>query len=284
MTLCWMNGSFLPAEELRISPFDHGFLYGLGFFETFRTYQGSVPFFSEHYKRLCDALNLYRIEMPYTLVELEAIVIELTEKANGEDGYFRLNVSAGAHDIGLQPTNYKDPTVIVFRKALPLRKRGQAKVAKWLETSRNMPEQAVRMKSHHYGNNVLGRFEVQSLAEEEGFFLTSRGLIAEGVTSNIFFVKDDILYTPSIETGILPGITREWVIRIAEHLGFRVEEGLFKPREMREASECFITNSIQELVPIAHIESNRYLGEDGPVYNRFHQAYIEEILSKLKRS
>lgn len=282
--MCWMNGQYMLAEDLKISPFDHGFLYGLGFFETFRTYQGKVLFLGEHYKRLCDALNLYRIEMPYSLADIEQIVLELTRQADGRDGYFRLNVSAGEHDIGLQPTAYAKPNIIIFRKELPVRKRGEAKRARWLNVARNTPEQTVRMKSHHYGNNVLGRFEMESLANEEGIFLTSRGYVSEGITSNVFWVKGDILYTPSVEADILPGITREWVIRIASQLGYRVKQELFKPKEMREASECFVTNSVQELVPISYVETERYLGEAGPVYNRFHQAYIEEILSMLKEN
>jgi len=282
--MCWMNGQFMQAEELKLSPFDHGFLYGLGFFETFRTYQGKVLFLGEHYKRLCDALNLYRIEMPYSLADIEQIVLELTEKADGKDGYYRLNVSAGEHDIGLQPTSYEKPNVIIFQKELPQRERGVAKHARWLNTARNTPEQTVRMKSHHFGNNVLGRFEMASLANEEGIFLTSQGYVSEGITSNVFWVKGDILYTPSVEAGILPGITREWVIRIANRLGYHVKQELFKPKEMREASECFVTNSVQELVPISYIETERYLGEAGPVYNRFHQAYVEEILSMLKEN
>lgn len=277
-----MNGNVIAAEELRISPFDHGFLYGLGFFETFRTYKGKVLFLSEHYRRLCEALNLYRISMPYTLQDIEQAIMTLTHEAGGKDGYFRLNVSAGVHDIGLQPTKYDTPTVILFRKELVERRRGEPKIARWLNVPRNTPEQAIRMKSHHYGNNVLGRFEMPSLANEEGFFVTENGFVSEGITSNIFWVTNDIVYTSSIETGILPGITREWLLRIAGQLGYHIVEGVFKPRELREATECFITNSVQEIVPISMIESDRYLGEDGPVYNRFHQAYMEEILTLTK--
>ncbi|WP_249686102.1 aminotransferase class IV, partial [Bacillus velezensis] len=69
----------------------------------------------------------------------------------------------------------------------------------------NTPEQGLRVKSHHYGNNVLGRFEMLSLPQQEGFFLTEQGYAAEGLTSNVFWVNNDILYTPSLETGILPG-------------------------------------------------------------------------------
>lgn len=272
-----MNGEYVAASDLRISPFDHGFLYGLGFFETFRTYEGKVLFFEAHMERLLAALTQYRIHMPYTAGELIAVIEHLNEQAGGHDGYFRLNVSAGEHGIGLQPTEYTKPNVILFRKELHVIPNGQEKTAQWLETPRNSPEHGVRVKSHHYGNNVLGRFEMPSLATQEGFFLTEAGYVAEGVTSNVFWVKNDILYTPSLETGILPGITREWVIQKANQIGIQVEEGLFTQSDVEQASECFITNSVQELVPISQLGDIQLLGNKGLIYARLHEAYVEEI-------
>ena len=274
---CWMNGLYVEASDLRISPFDHGFLYGLGFFETFRTYGGKVLFWEAHMERLQTALKQYRIHMPYASNEILEVVKRLNEQAGGLDGYFRLNVSAGEHGIGLQPTEYMKPNVILFRKELHVSQYGQEKMAQWLETPRNSPEQGVRVKSHHYGNNVLGRFELPSLATKEGFFLTEEGYVAEGVTSNIFWARNDILYTPSLETGILPGITREWVIQKAKNLGIQVEVGLFTRSDVEQASECFITNSVQALVPIGRLEDRKLLGNKGPLFVRLYEAYVEEI-------
>lgn len=274
---CWMNGLYVEASDLRISPFDHGFLYGLGFFETFRTYGGKVLFWEAHMERLQNALKQYRIHMPYASNEILEVVKQLNEQAGGLDGYFRLNVSAGEHGIGLQPTEYMKPNVILFRKELHVSQYGQEKMAQWLETPRNSPEQGVRVKSHHYGNNVLGRFELPSLATKEGFFLTEEGYVAEGVTSNIFWARNDILYTPSLETGILPGITREWVIQKAKNLGIQVEVGLFTRSDVEQASECFITNSVQALVPIGRLEDRKLLGNKGPLFVRLYEAYVEEI-------
>lgn len=273
---CWMNGVYMEASELRISPFDHGFLYGLGFFETFRTYEGKVLFFNAHMERLHAALKQYRIHMPYTPEEILEVVQHLNEQAGHTDGYFRVNVSAGEHGIGLQPNEYTTPNVIVFRKELLVAPIGQEKTAQWLKTLRNSPEHGVRVKSHHYGNNVLGRFELPSLATQEGIFLTEEGHIGEGVTSNIFWVKNDILFTPSLETGILPGITREWVIQKARQLGIRVEVGLYTQKDIEWASECFVTNSVQGIVPIVQLEDKEFLGNEGPLYDRLIKAYIEE--------
>ncbi|MFF5996820.1 aminodeoxychorismate lyase [Lysinibacillus sp. KU-BSD001] len=279
--LCWMNGHYIDANELCISPFDHGFLYGLGFFETFRTYDGKVPFLEEHMARLNEALHHFHINLPYTMADFQQVIEQLNEAAQG-DGYFRLNVSAGVHDIGLQPTIYSAPTVIVFRKPLMERPRGKEKEAVWLKTPRNTAESGLRFKSHHYGNNVLARFEVPNLADYEGIFQTADGFVAEGITSNIFWVKDDILYTPALETGILGGITRKQVLHFARKLGLIVKEGKYQPVELEQADECFVTNAVQELVPIHKIGESYFTGTKGQVYQQLHEAYIDEILQRIK--
>ncbi|MET1013235.1 MAG: aminodeoxychorismate lyase [Paenisporosarcina sp.] len=273
----WMNGEFIKAEDLRISPFDHGFLYGLGFFETFRTYEGKIFLADMHLERLKQALDEFHLRVELDVELIYEIVQKLNHRADGEDGYFRLNVSAGAHDIGLQPTEYQQPTVILFRKPLPISVRGREKTAVWLETRRNSPESITRHKSHHYANNVRARLELPSLAVHEGFFLTQSGHIAEGITSNIFWVREGALFTPSLDTGILAGITRSWIIESARSLGLEVIEGLFLPEELLQASEVFITNAVQEIVPIKTLESTTFAGNKGSIYNRLHRRYVQQV-------
>ena len=118
-----------------------------------------VLLFDEHMERLHAALTEYRIAMPYTNAEILAVVQALDEKSGNADGYFRLNVSAGVHDIGLAPSSYATPNVILFRKELAPAVRGMEKQAVWLDTPRNLPESAVRHKSHNFLNNVRGRLE-----------------------------------------------------------------------------------------------------------------------------
>jgi len=124
---------------------------------------------------------------------------------------------------------------------------------------------------------VLGRFEMPSRAQQEGFFLTESGYVAEGVTSNIFWIKSDILYTPSLETGILPGIIRAWVIEKASALNLDVQEGFYTKEDLLQSTECFITNSVQELVPISSLENQRFLGNKGPIYSILHSAFVQEV-------
>lgn len=273
---CFMNGEYMPADELRISPFDHGFLYGLGFFETFRTYQGKPLFLELHYARLLQALTTYRITMPYTLSEVADIVAKLVEFEGGQDGYFRLNVSAGEHDIGLRPQFYDKPTVIMFVKPLRLAEPHTEKNLRWLTTIRNSPEQTERYKSHHYGNNVLARFEMPSLATEEGIFVNAAGHIVEGVTSNVFWVKDNKLYTPALKTGALNGITRQLIMSLMPTI-----EGEFTKQELEQADECFITNAVQELVPIKSLENTLFKGATGSVYQKLYTAYQQLLEERL---
>ena len=270
----WKDGKFYRADELVVSAYDHGFLYGLGFFETFRTYNGKVFLWDAHWKRLCRALSDFRITMPYEEHDLLSAIEVLTEVNDKEDGYFRLNISAGVHDVGLQPSHYEKPTVILYRKPLHTAPRGTEKSAIWLDTVRNTPENGIRHKSHHYANNVHARFEVESLASCEGFFLTTEGFIAEGITSNIFWAMNGKVYTPSLETGILAGTTREWIMKSSF---FEIEEGFFTKEVIEQADEIFITNAVQEIIPIKQLGLLHFLGNTGPVYKTLHDAYVRCI-------
>lgn len=274
--LCWMNGEFMQAKDLKISPFDHGFLYGVGFFETFRTYDGNLFLFQAHLDRLKIALSEYRISMPYENEEIIAAIQKLNDSA-GNDGYFRLNVSAGVHDIGLAPSSYTAPTIILFRKELPKTVTGAEKKGIWLDTVRNNPESTVRHKSHNFLNNVRGRLELPSLKEHEGIFLNKDGFVAEGVTSNVFWIKDGELFTPAIETGILPGTTREFVMEIAEADGINVNEGFYTQKDIEAADELFVTNAIQEIVPLISIGEKILQGATGDYYQKLHKLYKEAI-------
>lgn len=269
---CFHNGDYVKEEELRISPLDHGYLYGLGVFETLRTYDGVPIFWREHFARMQDALKTYHIELSYTEQQLRDVIIELNRRNDTEDGYFRVNVSAGNAGVGLSQTTYPSPNVIIFQKPLPSAPRGTEKEAVWLETVRNSPEQEIRFKSHHYANNIVARFEVPSLANIEGFFLNERGFIAEGITSTIFWVKDQIVYTPSLSMGILPGITRACIMQLVD-----VVEGAFHKEALLQADECFVTTSIQELIPIRRLGEKQFAGNQGAVYQQLHARYIEMI-------
>ena len=206
----YVNGQIVTKEDARISPFDHGFMYGLGLFETFRVYDGHPFLLDDHLTRLHDGLNMLNISFFITRDEVMHILSRLLEANGYRDAYVRLNISAGVGDVGLQVDKYTAPTVIMYMKPVPT--FAEEKVCQTLRIRRNTPEGYIRLKSHHYLNNILGKWEIGKDAHVEGIFLTQDGFVAEGIVSNIFWAKDGVVYTPSVQTGILNGVTRMFVI------------------------------------------------------------------------
>ncbi|MBO1582661.1 aminodeoxychorismate lyase [Bacillus sp. XF8] len=271
--LIYVNGAYVEASEAKISPYDHGYLYGLGVFETFRIYNGHPLLLDDHYERLMGALSTLQIEWKMTKDDVLRVLQELLIRNELEHAYIRFNVSAGVDEIGLQTGVYEEPSVIVFIKPLAAPGIVVEKEGVILKQTRNTPEGAFRLKSHHYLNNILGKREIGNVVSKEGIFLTEAGHVAEGIVSNLFFVKGGALYTPSLETGILNGITRAFIIRIAEVLDVHVEEGFFTQKELLSADEVFVTNSIQEIVPLNRIGENDFPGKEGKVTKSLMRVY-----------
>lgn len=255
----YINGRVTNEEEAMVSVYDHGFLYGIGLFETFRTYEGQPFLLEKHRTRLqagCEQLGIaYQAEAG----RWEQIVHSLLEANGLKEAYIRFTVTAGQEALGLPMGSYAEPSVIVYIKPLPPHNEQQDRYGKslqFLQLPRNTPEGPVRLKSLHFMNNILAKRELQQYPwadGAEGLLANGQGRIAEGIVSNVFFAKHGRLYTPSLATGILPGITRAFVISLAEAAGVSVEEGLYDWNTMREADEVFITNSIQEIVPITKL-------------------------------
>ncbi|MDP4164439.1 MAG: aminodeoxychorismate lyase [Bacillota bacterium] len=279
-----LNGKIIKKEEAMISPFDHGFLYGAGVFETFRVYGNHCFLLDDHLERLNKGLEALNIERQFTRCEAEAMVQSLLEANRYKDAYIRFNVSAGIGEIGLRSAPYTQPTIIVFSKPLSRIDGTQEKEATILLLNRNTPEGRERLKSHHYLNNLFAWRELGGLPGNEGVFLTKEGFLAEGIVSNLFWVKGTTLYTPSLQTGILNGITRTFVIELAKKHGLAVEEGLYYPEEAHSADEIFLTNSIQELTAVSRFADRELPGSKGKIVKLLHgdyQTYSSYLYSRM---
>lgn len=269
----YVNGQFVSKEEARISPFDHGFLYGMGVFETFRVYSGHPFLLDDHLDRLNRSLAELSIMHCFKRGEMDTILQDLLKINHLTDAYIRLNVSAGIGDVGLQVEPYNEPNILIFPKQLPPAGELSEKKAVLLKLRRNSPEGNERIKSHHFMNNILAKREIGNAADIEGIFRTEDGYLAEGIVSNIFWIKGNVLYTPSVQTGILNGITRQFVIELAKKHNLCVKEGLYLLKDVLEADEIFVTNSIQEIVPITTFEGHQLPGKQGQVVQQLHHEY-----------
>ncbi|WP_128099778.1 aminotransferase class IV [Paenibacillus sp. DCT19] len=257
MNYAAINGDVIHMAAAVIPVTDHGFLYGLGLFETFRTYRG-VPFLLEqHLERM--AAGCHELGIPFTVTPAEVTdwIQRLLQANELEDAYVRYTISAGEAPLGLPSGDYIQPNHILMAKELPPLSPSlyeQGKMLQCLTTPRNTPEGNVRFKSLHYMNSILAKRELNGYGAPtqgaEGLQLTRSGYVAEGIVSNVFWMMQGVLCTPAIETGILPGITRAVVLQLALQQGIPCKEGLFRWDELLQADEVFLTGSVTELVPV----------------------------------
>lgn len=257
MDVIGWNGKVVPIDQAAVSVMDHGFLYGMTLFETMRTYGGRPFLLERHMERLKSACKVLGIDYRMDTVQAERHIREVM-MANGlKEAYVRYTVSAGENGFGLPIGEYVRPNVVVLVKPLPVWQDElyeQGKPLQLLRTRRSGPEAAVRFKSGQYMNNIVAKRELAQLSGSvlgaEGLMLDQNGHVSEGIVSNVFFVQDGRLYTPDLSTGILPGITRQWVIELAGQADIHVEEGKYEWERLWQADEVFLTTSVQELVPV----------------------------------
>jgi branched-chain amino acid aminotransferase len=280
-----VNGELVPREAATVSVDDRGFRYGDAAFETCRAYGGEVFAWGRHADRLrrsCETLG-----MPGAVPDDLALRVAETLEANElEDAYVRISVSRGVQPGKLTPAEDVEPTVVVYVKALP---RGgvdgegvwdSPAVVQSVKT-RRVPNAALPAdaKTHNYLNGILARLELRRAASEtyqpdEALMRDTTGHVAEGATSNLFFVDDGVLKTPA-EGSLLPGITRAIVVEIADNESFPVEEGRYSPEDVRSADEAFLTNTTWEIRPIETLDGIE-IG-DGPMTALLQRLYDRRV-------
>jgi len=255
--LIGLNGRIVEAASASVSVMDHGLMYGMGLFETFRTYNGKPFLLQRHLDRMEQGAAELGIAWNIDADELHAEIASLLKANQLAEAYIRLTYTAGEDEMGLpMGPLYESPNLIVYIKELPKSPESwyaQGRTLQVLRTPRNTPEGSQRLKSLHYMNGILGRRELSGIPGAqgaEGLMLTREGHIAEGIVSNLFFAKSGKLYTPTIDTGILPGITRAFVLELAVKMGIEAEEGIYTLEDLKQADEIFLTGSVQEIVPV----------------------------------
>jgi len=283
-----VDGTLVPSEEATVSVADRGFRYGDAAFETLRAYGGTVFAWQAHADRLertCETLGFARAIPPRDDLHDR---IQATLAANDlDDAYVRLSVTRGVQDGKLTPDSRVDPTVIVVVKPLP--RGGLAGEPPWegpatlqtVETRRPsagaLPPDA---KTHNYLNGILARLELRRAANEafaadEAILRDASGTVVEGATSNLFFVADGELCTPSADLPLLPGITRDIVLEEAREEGFPIRSGHFAVNDVREADEAFATNATWEVRPVGSVDGIDL--EVGPMTELLRRRYAERV-------
>ena len=278
----FLNDRFVRREEAVVSVFDHGFLYGDGVYETIRSYGPRIFMRDQHVDRLQRSAEAIGLEIPIPRAHWPDLLHEAmrrNEVGNAHtDAYLRITVSRGEGEIGLDPSLCPRPTVVIMTKALPdypaaLSRDGVSlTVAK---TRRNLPEAlSPQIKATNFLNNILAKRESTAAGTFDSLLLNWREELTECTISNLFFYSSRRLHTPALECGILDGITRTIVMTLAREEEIIVEEGHYRMAALREADECFLTNTTMEIMPVTTIDAAPVgNGIPGPLTRRLQAAF-----------
>ncbi|PSP55863.1 4-amino-4-deoxychorismate lyase [Halobacteriales archaeon QS_1_67_19] len=272
-----VDGELVPANEATVSVRDRGFMYGDAAFETLRAYSGRIFEWRAHAERLARTSETMGLDHGLADADLRERVRETLAANDLEDAYVKLSISRGVQPGKLSPDPAADPTVVVYAADLPRSRAFSNDCA-----SVPFPDAAVpaRAKTHNYLNGIRARLELREgdgtdASTDEALMLDANGNLAEGATSNLFFVRDGVLHTPSRDGPILPGITRRVVLELADEAGVPTETGAYEPAALREADEGFLTNSTWEIRPLATVDDARLGG--GEITDRLAAAFDARV-------
>ncbi|BFU92088.1 MAG: putative branched-chain-amino-acid aminotransferase [Nitrospira sp.] len=267
----YLNNKFVTDEEAVVSVFDHGFLYGDGVYETIRSYGPRIFMRNEHLSRLFRSAAEIGLTIPIPVKNwgdiLHEAMIRNDVGTDLQDAYLRITVSRGAGDIGLDPALCSSPTVVVMAKPLVppashFYERGVNVIV--ASTKRNLPHAlSPQIKTTNFLNNIQAKREAIAAGAFDSILLNWEQHLTECTISNLFFVMDGTLRTPTLECGLLDGITRNIVIRLAEELNMHVEEGRYTVDQLYRADECFLTNTSMEIMPVTSVD-RRPVGDGKP--------------------
>jgi len=286
----WMNGELVDWADARVHVAAHGLHYGTGVFEGIRCYEtdrGPAIFrLREHLERLDTSAKLIYMELPYSVDELRAACHE-TVGVNGLTacyvrpiafyGYGELGVHTGANPV--------DVAIITFPWGAYLGEESQsqgisAMISSWRRVGPNTIPHASKATGV-YLNSMLATHEARRSGYDEGILLTEDGLIADGPGETIFVVKNGTIYTPDLSASILPGITRDTIIQIAQDLAHTVVQKPLIRTDLYTADEVFFTGTAVEVTPVRAVDDHE-IGV-GPVTLELQKAYSDTVHGRSER-
>jgi branched-chain amino acid aminotransferase len=280
----YLNGSLIPRSQANISAIDYGFLFGFGLFETMRSYNGWVFRLDRHLSRLTN--SAVALGLSLKAPELKGAIMDAIQANKLGNARIRITVSPGEGGMTPDLGSCKKPTILVMAehyKPYPPKvyRKGFSVVISSIR--RNSQSPLSQLKSTSYLESILVKQEARAAGVDEALRLNEKGFLAEAGMSNIFLVSGGTLKTPGLESGILPGITREAVLELASQMDISSLEQEISPDELFQAEEIFLTNSLIEVMPLTEIDSRPVAsGKPGPVTRRLMAAYKRLVLTEEK--
>jgi branched-chain amino acid aminotransferase group I len=256
----FLNDKIIPDTDGSVSTGDRGFLYGDCIYETLRSYKGKPFKLAEHLERMRHSAKQLRIAFDYTDADIGEWLNELIEKNCAQDAYIRITLSRGTGGGRLQMDENIEPTTLIQVKPFTpydkkLYENGMSLVVSDCRRSTTNPIYC--HKSTNLLTSILLKEEANKKSAHDAIILNTDGYVAECIVSNIFMVSGGSVITPSLDTNILPGITRRTVLGICKDNGISAREEHFVIERLVKADEVFITNSLMEIMPVSRIWNSK---------------------------
>ena len=269
-----INGHIVDEEHARVSVFDHGFLYGEGIYETLRTYNGEPFLFGRHMRRLRTSASMLNLSVPLEDRQIADRVrdtqLAADLRAGSREAYIRILVTRGVGDLSYDPAACPQPTFVVIVKPQinpPMEAYEQGVAVVLASIVRNHPGSVNPIiKSNNLLNNALAMQEAVRHGAFEAVMRNYRGELAECTTANLFIVKGGAVWTPPLASGLLAGITREFLFEVGSELGIPVGEQVLRDEDLFGADEAFLSSTTREVVPVVRVDGRILAdGRPGPV-------------------
>jgi branched-chain amino acid aminotransferase len=286
----WMNGELVDWADAKVHVGVHGLHYGTGVFEGIRCYEtpkGPAVFrLDEHLQRLHNSAKLLYMEIPFRVEELKAACNELIGTNGLPECYLRPIAFYGYGELGVAARGNPVEVVIMswpwgsYLGEENLKLGIRAKISSWQRVSPNIVPHASKATGV-YLNSMLAVTEANNAGYDEAILLTPEGFVADGSGENIFIVRDGVIYTPDLATGILPGITRDTIKQIAQDLGYTVVEKSIIRSDLYLADEVFMCGTAAEVTPLRSIDD--YEIGVGEVTLQIQKAYLDTVRGHSER-
>jgi branched-chain amino acid aminotransferase len=287
----WMNGALVDWADAKIHVGTHGLHYGSGVFEGIRAYEtpkGSAVFrLTDHLQRLQNSAQLLDMELGYSVEELRTASMDLIATNGLAECYLRPIAFYGYGELGVAATaNPVDVVIMSWPWDTYLGAEGvengiRAKISSWTRVGPNVIPHVAKATGI-YLNSMLAVMEANRAGYDEAILLTDDGFIADGSGENVFVVKDGTIYTPDLSASILPGITRDTIIQIAQDLGYPVVQKQLIRTDLYLADEAFMTGTAAEVTPLREVD-DQPIGRPGPVTLEIKKAYLDTVRGNSER-
>lgn len=272
----WINGRIVATADVRISPFDHGFIVGDGVFETLVARNGKPFTPTRHWKRLvssCEAMGI----TPPTFETCSQAMLEVMQANNLTDARVRITVTSGDGPLGSDRGDSSPTVTVVVTPLKPWPPTETVLVVPW---ARNELGALTGIKSISYAENVRALALAHSKGAGEAILPNTRGELCEGTGTNIFIVVGDRVQTPPLSSGCLAGVTRGLVIEACKAAGITVEEIALPISILQTCDEAFLTSSTRDVHPLARIDQRDMPGVAGVVTQQVALAFRDYVVGR----